>query len=208
MIKNLLSIIKAYKLTLIKIILYEVYFILRRSKGNSFDVRNDIKLTDNIPCPYFFLTKIEKFLKDNNLKFLVDLGCGGGRVIYYLNKKYSIKYMGIEYYEKTFLRCKNLFLKNKNVEIINNNFMEFDFSKIDNDCYFINDPLKDANDFNSLITNLIKINHNLNKLVYFILVNVEKNKLEILNKYQLIECLNIGNRGYFIFSNKEKLSDK
>ena len=189
---------------LIKIIFYEIYFIFKRFKGNSFDIRNDVKHTDNMPCPYFFLVKIEKFIKDNNLKFLVDLGCGGGRVIYFLNKKLSINYMGIEYYEKAFLKCKNLFLKNKNVEIVNNNFMELDFSQIDNDCYFINDPLKDVNDFNSLITNLIKINHNLNKLVYFILVNVKKNKLEIFNKYQLIECLNIGNRGYFIFSNKEK----
>jgi len=208
MIKNILSIIKAYKLMLVKILFYETYFILKRFKGNSFDVRNDSKLTDNIPCPYFFLIKIGKFIKDNNLKFLVDLGCGGGRVIYFLNKRLNIKYMGIEYFEKTFLRCKNLFLKNNNVLITKNNFMELDFSKIDNDCYFINDPLKDVNDFNSLIANLIKINHNLNKLVYFILVNVEKNKLEIFNRYQLIESLNIGNRGYFIFSNKEKLNDK
>ena len=208
MINRLFSLIGAYKFTFIKILLYEIYYILRGFKGNTINIRKNQKYNSNIPCPYFFLVKIEKFLKENNLKYFIDLGCGGGRVIYFLNIKYKINYCGIEYFQETYFKCEKLFRNQKNVMILNDNFMTFNFLEQNNDCYFLNDPLKDEEEFNKLIFKIIEKNKLSNKLVYFIVINVDENKLKIFNKYECIEYLKINTRGLFIYSNKQKIMDE
>jgi SAM-dependent methyltransferase len=200
--KNFIKIIKAYKLMFIKIILYELYYILLGYKGNSYNFRNNEKKTDNIPCPYFFLSKISKFIKKKEINSLTDLGCGSGRSIYFLNRKYPIKYYGIEYFKETFFKCKLLFQSNPNIKIINNDFMDFNFLKFNSDCYFINDPLKNLNDFEILINKIIDNYINVKKLIFFIFINIEEEKVKKLNNLYKIESLMINKRGYFIYSNK------
>ena len=86
--------------------------------------------------------------------------------------------------------------------------MNFDFLKKNADCYFINDPLKDTNEFNNLILKIIEYNKISNKLIYFIFVNIKKDKLNILKKYELINFLNLDTRGFYIYSNQKKINEK
>ena len=86
LIKNLLRIVKSYKLSLITIIFYEIIYLLKGFKGNKFHISKNQKMTNNFPCPYYFLIKIEKTLKKNNFNTFIDLGCGSGRVIDFLKR--------------------------------------------------------------------------------------------------------------------------
>jgi len=200
--ENFIKIIKAYKFTFIKIILYEFYYIIIGYKGNSFNFRNNNKKTDNIPCPYFFLNKIYKFFEKEKINSLVDLGCGSGRSIFFFNRKYKIKYYGIEYYKETYTKCESLFRSNENIEIINDDFMNFNFLKFNSDCYFINDPLKNLKDFSILINKIVDNYSNIKKVIFFIFVNIDEEKINKVNKLYKIETMIINKRGYFIYSNK------
>ena len=107
-IKYFLELLKSYKFSIIKVIIFELFYILRGYKGNSFSVTKNIKINNNIPCPYFLLHKINNFIKKRNIKSFIDLGCGSGRSIYFFNKKYKIHYFGIEYIDETYKKCKKM----------------------------------------------------------------------------------------------------
>ena len=74
MLKNLFRIISSYKFSLITIVFFELLYLIKGYKGNRFDF-----MSNNIPCPYYFLYKIKKTLKNNNFYRFLDLGCGSGR---------------------------------------------------------------------------------------------------------------------------------
>ena len=60
------------------------------------NILDNDKHNDNIPCPYFFLHKIKKFFINEKINSLIDLGCGGGRSLYFFNRCKKINYYGIE----------------------------------------------------------------------------------------------------------------
>ena len=79
-----------------------------------------------------------------------------------------------------------------------------DFLKFNCDCYFINDPLRNLEEYNKLVLKIIEKNEQSNKIVYFILINIGKDKHKIFDKYRLLENLIINDRGYSIYSNENK----
>ena len=79
--------------------------------------------------------------------------------------------------------------------------MKYDFLKLNADCYFINDPLKNFDEFNELISKIINKSHELNKEIFFILINLNKEKLKLFDKYKLLDSININTRGFYIYSN-------
>ena len=202
-LKNIIQLIKAYKFSLVKVLLYELIYILKGYKGNSININLNERITDNIPCPYLFLNRICKFIRKNELISVVDLGCGTGRSIFFLNKNYKINYFGIEFFQTTYLKCRKIFEKNKNIVISNEDFMNFNFLKIENDCYFINDPLKKLEEFNILINKILLTNNERKKLVFFVLININNEKLKLFKDYKLIDSFKTGIRGYYIFSNQK-----
>ena len=185
------NILISYKKCFFQIIFFEIYYLLKGYKQSSVKILNHDQFTDNIPCPYFFLYKINKFLSKNQIKTFVDLGCGGGRAIYFFNKLLKINFYGLENNKITYEGCKKLFKNNNNVEIINDNFLNFQFLNFKADCFFINDPLKKKDDFdnhyrNTIIDNsLEKIQYNVNflsKLVdFFKTTNLQNISEEINN---------------------------
>ena len=82
-------------------------------------------------------------------KSFINLGCGGGRSLCFFNKQLRINYFGIEYNASIYADCKKLFQKHDNIQIFNDDFMSFKFLDFNNDCFFINDPLKK----NMILTN-------------------------------------------------------
>ena len=158
MIKKIFELIKVYRFSLLIILVYEFLYMFRGYKGNILAIRNNKFRTDNIPCPYFFLEMISNFLKKKNIKSLIDLGCGSGRVLYFFNQKHNIKLFGIEYYQESYKLCNNMFSSNNNIKIINNDFLKVSISQLVADCYFLNDPLKNFNSFKFIIEKILKIN--------------------------------------------------
>jgi SAM-dependent methyltransferase len=202
-LKNIIQLIKAYKFSLLKVLVYEFLYILKGYKGNSININLNERITNNIPCPYLFLNQICKFIKKKRLSSMVDLGCGTGRSIFFFNKNYKINYFGIEFFKTTYLKCIKIFENNKNIVISNEDFMNFNFLKIENDCYFINDPLKKLDEFEVLINKILLINNERKKLVFFVLININQEKLKLFKEYELIDSLTLGIRGYYIFSNNK-----
>lgn len=204
-ILNLLFIILSYRKYFLHILFFEFYYLVKGYKQSSVNIINNNNFTDNIPCSYFFLHKIIKFLFNNHIKSLIDLGCGGGRSIYFFNKKLKIKYYGIEYHAPIFDSCKKLFQKYDNVKILNGDILSFNFLDLDNDCFFINDPLRKKDDFDRLISKITEKYEKNKKLIYFILININENKRKIFNKYKLIDSIQIKSKGYYIYSNEKIL---
>ena len=203
-IERLFKILKAYSIFIIPILIFEIYYFIGGYKGNGAKKINLAGSTDNIPCPYFFLYKIKKFIIRKKINSLIDLGCGLGRVLYFFRKKTKIRYYhGVEYDKPSYEKCKKLFHKGQNVVITNSNFMSFHFLKLKNECFFLNDPLTKKKDFEKLILKILKNNKRNSKTIYFILVNVNKKKREVFHKYEMIESYQINDRGYYIYSNKK-----
>ena len=58
-----------------------MYYLIKGYKGFKINLSKNDLMTDNIPCPYFFLSKIKKDLSGDSFSKLIDLGCGSGRII-------------------------------------------------------------------------------------------------------------------------------
>ena len=59
-IKNIIRILISYRFSLIKIIFFEIIYIVKGYKGNKLSFSKNNIMTDNIPCPYYFLYRIDK----------------------------------------------------------------------------------------------------------------------------------------------------
>ena len=208
--KSLIRIIKSYRFSLIKIIFFELLYLIKGFKGNKFAFSKN-EMADNIPCPYYFLYKIKNFMASKNIKSLIDLGSGNGRAIYFFNNYFKIRYVGIEYSEKPYNFSKNLFQKNENIFIKNENFRNLNFLKEDFDCFFLNEPLKNKEEFKFIVSNIIKKYNNLDKKYYIILINMTDEDLKTFSNLTLVDSEIIytkeknipwrHNRGYYIYSN-------
>ena len=113
-LKNLFSIIKNYNFFLIIVIFFELLYLIKGSKGNRFNFSDNDSMADNLPCPYYFLSRIKKTLTNTNFSNFLDLGCGSGRVIDFFNKNFpNINLIGIEYFPHQYEYCKRIFQNQK-----------------------------------------------------------------------------------------------
>ena len=197
-LKNLFRIINVYKFSLITIIFFELIYLIKGYKGNRFNFSNNDSMTDNFPCPYYFLFKIKKTLKNTNFRNFIDLGCGYGRTIDFYNKNFSNKnFLGIEYFTNQYKYCKKIFHKQKNIEIVQADLTKLNFLKYNPDCYFINHPFKKKMEFIKFIEKLISFS--IKKNCLFIFVNCNKETIEELKNIQCIESFYINKiQGYSI----------
>ena len=68
---NILRILKSYRFSLIKIIFFELIYLIKGYKGykgNNITFSKNNLMTNNIPCPYYFLHKIEKIIRNKGLR--------------------------------------------------------------------------------------------------------------------------------------------
>ena len=65
---TILRILKSYRFSLIKIILFELIYLIKGYKGNNITFSKNKLMTNNIPCPYYFLHKIEKIIRNKDFK--------------------------------------------------------------------------------------------------------------------------------------------
>ena len=199
-LKNLFRILIDYKFHLITVIFFELLYILKGYRGNRFNFVKNEYMTDDIPCPYYFLIKIKKNLKKNNFNKLLDLGSGSGRVIEFFNKNFSNKnFMGVEYFSNQYDYSRKIFKEEKNIKIIKADFTKMDFFQYDSDCYFFNDPFKNSSEFIEFMEKTTNFYLN-KKNVLFIFVNFNKKIIENLENIRCIESHYISEKkGYSIY---------
>ena len=199
-LKNLFRIIGDYKFSTIIVLFFELLYLIKDYKGNRFNFSNNDLMTDNIPCPYYLLFKIKKNLKNNNFLQFLDLGCGSGRVIDFVNKNFPNKNLtGIEYFTIQYEYCKKIFRKQENIKIVQADFTKLDLAQYDADCYFFNDPFKKNSEFVACMERIINSSLKKEKIL-FIFVNFNKKNIEQLKNIQCIESFYINNnKGYSIY---------
>ena len=98
------------------------------------------------PTPYFALDKLFEDYCINEDDYIVDFGCGKGRLNFYLNYRYKCSVLGIEMDERFFNKClenKQKYLKSIKREEDKINFLcilaqEYKISSRDNKFYFFN----------------------------------------------------------------------
>ena len=85
-INRLISNLINYRKKILLIIFFEIiYSIKYRVSGNNYKIQNHDSRTDSIPCPYFFIHEIAKFVNEKKISDLIDLGSGFGRITNFLN---------------------------------------------------------------------------------------------------------------------------
>ncbi len=174
-LKALYDILKNYHLYSIPILFNEVVFYLRyNSAFNKFRYLNSDFLSDSIPCSFFFLKKIKKFITKNNIKYVCDLGSGYGKILYYLGILNNFAIDGVELEKKIFLESTKLL--NQKVKIYNENILEFNLNNNEYDLFVINDPLKKTEDLNRLISR-IKDSY---RQTYIVFINLNPKKLSFV----------------------------
>ena len=86
----------------IKILFFEVFYILKGYKGNNYSFSKKEKIADNIPCPYLFLNEISISSPKKFLEIGIFQGVTARNVCELLHKihKDNFKYIGIDIFEE------------------------------------------------------------------------------------------------------------
>ena len=198
LINSIVRIFKEYKIYILIIIFFEIYYFLKNYKGFKISFSKNQSMADNIPCPYYFLYKINKFLKKRNFNSVIDLGCGSGRIINFINNKYlNKKITGIEYFNEQYNYAKEIFKKSKNISIKKLNFIKINFSKKIYDVYFLSAPFKKKKDFLKFMNKLAKINKIKKRII--IIINYDKKLINKVKKLRFINSFYLSKeKGYSI----------
>ena len=197
MIKTIFNILLKYRSKFFIVFFIEIiYIFLFRYKGNRFKVTNNKNFTDNIPTPYLFLLKIDKFFKEKKIKKIVDVGCGSGRVIYFFSRKNpELNIDGYEIDKEIYSEANDIFVKNRKVKIYNRNVLKYTI-KTNYDLYFLADPFKKLYLYNDFFKKILKRK----KKFYIVIVNNNKS-IKSIKKLNLIDYYYINKSGYKIYSN-------
>ena len=175
-LKALFDIFRNYQFYSFLILLNEAIYYQRYNNAfNKFKYLNSNYFSDSIPCSYFFLKKIKKFIIKNNIKISCDLGSGYGKILYYLGVLNDFKIDGVEFEKEIYL--ESVKLKNDNIQIFNKNILNFNTSN-KYQLLIINDPLKKNEDLNRLIQNIKK---NYSK-IFLVFINLNQKKLNYVIK--------------------------
>ena len=127
-IKFYFSKLLQYKNKLIQILFYEIFYTLKLG-DRYYKIHNNDLYTDALPCPYYFLYEISKFVKNHNITNIVDLGSGTGRVVNFLANSTEKKVTGYEI-DKELVHYSISKKKNKNANFFNGVFNLLNFNKL------------------------------------------------------------------------------
>jgi len=183
-----------YKRKIFKVAFFEIYYsiFLRRQ---FYKIYNHVERSDSMPCPYYFIYKISKFIKKNTINCAVDLGSGNGRIVNFLSLKTSTKMYGFENDQEMFnYSIKNL---NKNAKIEYKDINLINYNNLDADCYIINTPFWNDTMLKNLIDKIFLSRVSSKGKYYIIIINIDvilkKIQLNtIFTNFKLIKFINAG----------------
>jgi len=188
------QLLSKYRRKIFRVTIFEIYYsILKRRLY--YKIQNHPERADSMPCPYYFLYKISKFIKKNSINSAADLGSGNGRIVNFLSSNAKIKMYGYEIDKDMFnYSIKNL---NTNARIENKDINLINYNDLDVDCYILNTPFLKDEMLKNLIEKIFISKKNSKKKYYIIIINVDvilkKIKLKnIFENYKLIKFINTG----------------
>ena len=121
--------IRSYRKIFIQVFFFEIFYSVKLNELIPLmKVHNHKSRTDTVPCVYFFLHKISKFIKQKNIKSIVDVGSGYGRVVNFVSTFNRIKSHGIEFDKE--VHRSALILKNKRVNLYCGDIFNFDLKNL------------------------------------------------------------------------------
>ena len=165
-----LNFIKSYRNIFFNVFLFELFFSIKfKDCLNNIVIHNNKHRTDTVPCVYYFLFKISKFIKKEKIKSIIDIGSGLGRIVNYIYHQNKIKCYGIEFDKNTYK--KSLKLSNKKIKIYNGDALEFDFNKTKFECFILVDPFKKNYHKKRFLNKLLKLKQ---KKIFVILINFKQ----------------------------------
>ena len=165
-----LNFIKSYRNIFFNVFLFELFFSIKfKDFFNNIVIHNNEYRTDTVPCVYYFLFKISKFIKKEKIKSIIDIGSGLGRIVNYIYHQNKIKCYGIEFDKNTYK--KSLKLSNKKIKIYNGDALEFDFNKTKFECFILVDPFKKNYHKKRFLNKLLKLKQ---KKIFVILINFKQ----------------------------------
>ena len=83
------------------------------------------EIHSNAPTPYLMLNSIFKHVEISSNDTFLDIGCGNGRVLAFLNKKNSCNQItGIEINQQSFQICKQWTKQHSNITCLNKNVLD------------------------------------------------------------------------------------
>ena len=197
MFKNLFLIFQLllkYKRKIFKVTIFEIFYSLLKRKLY-FKIQNHPERADSMPCPYYFIYKISKFIRKNSIVSAVDLGSGNGRIVNFLSSETKTKMYGYEIDQDMFnYSIKNL---NVNAQIKNEDINLINYKDLDVDCFILNTPFLKDEMLRNLIEKIFLSKKNSNRKFYIIIINVDvilkKIKLNnIFENFKLIKFINAG----------------
>ena len=183
-----------YKRKIFKVTIFEIYYSIF-NRRLYYKIQNHPERADSMPCPYYFIYKISKFIKKNSINSAADLGSGNGSVVNFLSSKTNAKMYGYEIDKDMFnYSIKNL---NINAKIENQDINLLNYTDLDVDCYILNTPFLKDEMLKNLIKKISLSKENSKKKYYIIIINVDnilkKIKLsDIFENFKLIKFINAG----------------
>tara|TARA_Y100000590_G_scaffold463517_1_gene630459 strand:- start:1269 stop:1886 length:618 start_codon:yes stop_codon:yes gene_type:complete len=183
----------AYKHKIFKIISYEIFYSIINSKnGKSF------KPPHIHPCPYYFNHKISQFINKNKneIKKVIELGCGFGRITNFLSNKTQAKIYGYELDKEAYQIAK----KNISPRLIikQGDILKLNFRNLKFDTYILNNPFylptkKNFTLYEKLIKKIYISKKKSKKKYYIIAVNfLNKKHKAIFKNYKLVKTVEAG----------------
>tara|TARA_Y100000590_G_scaffold401201_1_gene485895 strand:+ start:640 stop:1260 length:621 start_codon:yes stop_codon:yes gene_type:complete len=190
-IKVYFSTLSKYKNKLLSILFFEIYYTLKY-RDYYYKIHNHDLMTDALPCPYFFLHEISKFIKKNSISNIIDLGSGTGRVVNFLANSTGKNITGYEV-DQELINYSLSKKKYKNANFLKEDFTLLNFEDHKIDCYIYNSPLKKEEDMIEFIRKIQNV-----KRKYFLLVinidsHLDENKLsKLFENFEMIKFIKAG----------------
>ena len=176
--------IRSYRNIFFKVLFFEIFYSIRfGSIIPKMKIQNNDNRTDTIPCVYYFIHEISKFIKKKEIKSLLDVGSGYGRIVKSINKINNIKTIGIEFDKE--IHQKIISQSTNDINFYNGDVFKFNLKKINPECFVLVDPFKKDNDKIKFLNKLTKEFKNKNK--YLILINF--NNLKFENNLKLVKSI-------------------
>ena len=179
-----LNFVRSYHNIFLKVLFFEIFYSIRfKEIIPKIKVQNDSKRTDTVPCIYYFLYEISKFIKKNKIRSIVDVGSGFGRVVNFISTQNRIKSYGIEF-DKEVYETANRF-KKKRVYLYCSDVLKFDLKTLNSKCFILNDPFKKTKYRDQFLSKVKKIFPGKKK--YIIAINNQKGKFP--NSFKMITSI-------------------
>ena len=176
--------ISSYNKIIFKVIFFEIFYSIQFFELlPKIKVQNNYVRTDTVPCIYYFLHEISKFLKIKKIKSVVDIGSGYGRVVNFISQKNDINSYGIEYDKEVFK--SSLKIKSENVDLYCGDAITFNLQKLNSNCFILNDPFKKIDERNKFLSKIKKLKPGKRKYI----ISINDNKKKFAKGFKLIHSI-------------------